>query len=238
MKKNRKWMSLLLVTLVMFSLSGCIKVTFKNQSQQMETTVDENAEGSAKVNEATTENDEDVIITGESNKTTEEKIVTGIPNEAVLDRDTEKTNVDTSKDVFTTLFKYDIPAGYQLLEDEYNTNTSKMYVLAKRNKVVATIYLNYVNTSEFTEEKVRQAYKNEIETKYNVIGTSEILQNGFNWDGYVGSLKEDGTNTGYIHLSSYAGETVYIEFMCTKDYECALDVATLIKSFKYAEKEE
>ena len=61
--------------------------------------------------------------------------------------------------------------------------------------------------------------------------------NNFCWDGYYGGLKEEDAKTGYVLLDSNEGKTVYMEFMCADSYDCALDVAVVIKSFKLNKEE-
>lgn len=241
-------LKLLTITAMTFGvlLTGCgLQMSFKNSSEPIvENTEDiagsvlssEKVTSSRKdTQEETSSEDTEVIFDEEEEEvTTTEQVTT----ESIMQGTGKKEFISIigdstiDIDVLETEFEFSVPDEYVLLEDKYTTNTSRMYALSKKGKIVATIFMNYVNTKEYTAEQVFNAYKEEIEEQYNVISTSILNQNGFEWNGFFGYKKEDEDKSGYIVFDTSDGATMYLEFMCADSYECALDVAEVLKTFK------
>lgn len=229
-------------------LTGChgLKLSFKTSSPQVAVSTEE-ANTNFTVSSKRVFNDSTINKQANTAATQlDDSIKDSNGEKAAKDDTSEELSVDDtteikketgSVDVFEELYTFSLPAGYVLLDDQYNTDTSKMYALAKRGKIVATIFMNYPDTQSYKETEIRTAYQEEVNQKYDILLNSKMEINNFCWDGYYGNLKNEEGKTGYVLLDSNEGKTVYLEFMCISSYDCALDVAEVLKSFKLNKKE-
>lgn len=248
MKKRN---ALVVISMTCLLLTGCgLKISFSNSSKPIVTSTESktsknnvtseqvNNGGTTEVSGVGSSSEETTTeVASETEKATTEKSSkepASVTEEQKAEIVSQIGDKNDGADVLDTKFEFTVPDEYVLLEDEYTTNSSRMYALSSKGKIVATIFMNYVDTKDYSEEQVYNAYKEEIEKQYSVISTSEIEQNGFHWNGFFGYKKEDDTKSGYVVFSTTEGATMYLEFMCVDSYECALDVAKVLMSFKSA----
>lgn len=247
MKKLKRIYAVLGLSTSFILLTGChyLKLSFKTSSPQVavsteETSTDCSVPSEKMFNSAVINKQADTAahLNDSAKDSNDEKVVEDYTTEGlIIDDTTGKKRETDSVDVFEELYTFNLPDGYVLLDDQYNTNTSKMYALAKRGKIVATIYMNYPDTQSYKETEIRTAYQEEVNQKYNILLNSKMEINNFCWDGYYGNLKNEDDKTGYVLVDSNEGKTVYLEFMCVSSYDCALDVAEVLKSFKLNKEE-
>ena len=164
MKRLKKIYIIFSISTGFILLTGChgLKLSFKTSSPQVAVSTEEtdrnSPASSKKVSTQDTISKQADTTTAKSDDFTqdfsEEEITESDTSEELATKDNTKVEEQSnSVDVFEELYTFDLPDGYVLLDDQYNTNTSKMYALAKRGKIVATIFMNYPDTLSYEESE-------------------------------------------------------------------------------------
>lgn len=227
-------------------LSGCVKVKVNNGNVVVEALPEEENSAVNTMNTIIHDSASTVEKSTESNATKVTEITT-TEGEASTELESSPTEsisssekLPESVDYFEDVFSFDVPNGYAVLDDDTKTDTSRMYVHSERGKVVGSVFLNYPDTSEYSENEITAAYEKTIEKKYKVTTTGYLDTGDFKWDFYYGKLKgsKDDAKYGSVFVSAKDNTVVYLEFMHTEDYDDSAAIAKILNSFCYLVGEE